>query len=149
MGQDSSVAADVIFRNTGEQQVWQGHVARVKARMDERTRTLPVVIEVDEAAAAEDSDGGLRLRPGMFVTIKIKGKSVNQAYVLPRYVVYPGDVIYTVKDGKLKIKEVGILRSYKDSVIVNEGLSEGDQIISTPLSGAVDGMRVRLNTEDR
>jgi len=148
MGEDSSVAAEVIFRNTGEQKVWQGHVARVKARMDERTRTLPVVIEVDEAATAENSDGGFRLRPGMFVTIKIKGKSVDHAYVLPRYVVYPGDVIYTLQDGKLKIKEVGILRTYKDSVIVNEGLSEGDRIISTPLSGAVDGMSVRLKEQN-
>ena len=149
MGKNSSVAADVIFRNSGDQQVWQGRVARVKARMDERTRTLPVVIEVDETATAEKSVSGFRLRPGMFVIIKIKGKEVNQAYVLPRYVVYPGDVVYTLKDDQLKIKEVGILRSYKDSVIVNEGLSEDDQIISTPLSGAVDGMRVRLKTDDR
>jgi RND family efflux transporter MFP subunit len=144
MGNNSSIAADVIFRNTGEQQIWQGHVARVKARMDERTRTLPFVIEVDEAATAGQSVSGFRLRPGMFVTIKIKGKEVNRAYVLPRYVVYPGDVVYTLKDDQLKIKDVGILRSYKDSVIVNEGLSEDDQIISTPLSGAVDGMSVRL-----
>jgi hypothetical protein len=112
--------------------------------MDERTRTLPMVIEVDETATAEESVSGFRLRPGMFVTIKIKGKAVNQAFVLPRHVVYPGDVIYTLKDDQLKIKEVGILRSYKDSVIVNEGLSEDDQIISTPLSGAVDGMSVRV-----
>jgi len=144
MGEDLSVAADVIFRNTGDQQVWQGRVARVKARMDQRTRTLSVVIEVDESATAQEAVSGIRLRPGMFVTIKIKGKEVNRAYVLPRYVVYPGDVVYTLKDDQLKIKDVGILRSYKDSVIVNEGLSEDDQIISTPLSGVVDGMSVRL-----
>lgn len=144
MGKDTSVAADVIFKNSGVQQVWQGHVTRVKARMDERTRTLPVVIEVDETATTEEAASGFRLRPGMFVTIKIKGKAVNQAYVLPRQVVYPGDVIYTLNNDQLKIKEVGILRSYKDSVIVNEGLSEDDQIISTPLSGAVDGMSVRV-----
>ncbi len=94
LGEKSSVAADVIFKNTGEQKVWKGRVARVKARMDEKTRTLPVVIEVDETATAEASNGGFRLRPGMFVTIKIKGKEVNHAYVLPRYVVYPGDENY-------------------------------------------------------
>jgi multidrug efflux pump subunit AcrA (membrane-fusion protein) len=64
-------------------------------------------------------------------------------------VVYPGDVVYTLEDDKLKIKEVSILRSYKDSVIITEGISEGDRIISTPLSGAVDGMRVRLKSDDR
>jgi multidrug efflux pump subunit AcrA (membrane-fusion protein) len=144
LGEKTSVAADIVFRNTGDQQVWNGHVARVKASMDQRTRTLPVVIEVDETATAEASKDGFRLRPGMFVTIKIKGKEVNQTYVLPRHVVYPGDVVYTLKGGQLKIKEISVLRSYKDSVIVNEGLSEGDQIISTPLTAAVDGMKLRL-----
>jgi multidrug efflux pump subunit AcrA (membrane-fusion protein) len=144
MGEDTYVAADIIFKNTGDPQVWQGRVARVKASMDERTRTLPVVIEVDDTAKAAASDGGFRLRPGMFVAIKIKGEAVDHVFVLPRHTVYPGDVVYTLKDDHLIIKDVGILRSYKDSVIINEGLSEGDQIISTPLTGVVDGMSVRL-----
>ena len=144
IGEGTYVAADIIFKNTGDPQVWQGRVARVKARMDERTRTLPVVIEVDDTAKAAASDGGFRLRPGMFVTIKIKGEAVDHVFVLPRHTVYPGDVVYTLKDDHLIIKDVGILRSYKDSVIINEGLSEGDQIINTPLTGVVDGMSVRL-----
>ena len=144
IGEKSSVAADVIFRNSGDQQVWKGHVARVKASMDQRTRTLPVVIEVDETSSVEELNGGFRLRPGMFVTTKIKGKAVNRAYVLPRHVVYPGDVVYIIDGDQLKIKEVSVLRSYKDSVIITEGLSDGDRIIRTPLSGAVDGMSVRI-----
>ena len=44
----------------------------------------------------------------------------------------------------LKINSVTILRAYKDSVIVSQGLSEGDQIIKTPLSAASDGMLVRV-----
>jgi len=144
MGEKTPVIADVVFNNAGEQQIWNGRVARVKAKMDERTRTLPVVIEVDETATKGNQNSSFRLRPGMFVTIKIKGRKVPKAFVLPRFVVYPGDVVYTVKDNRLKIKEVKILRSYKDSVIINEGISEGDQIVKTPLSGAVDGMSVRI-----
>ncbi len=148
LGQDTSVAADVLFENAGEHYTWSGHVARVKAMMDERTRTLPMVIEVDELATDEQKESSFRLRPGMFVTIKIKGKEIDQAFVLPRHVVYPGDVVYTVKDNHLKIKEVNILRSYKDSVIIIEGLSEGELIIKTPLSSVKDGMSVRVKTED-
>jgi RND family efflux transporter MFP subunit len=148
LGQDTSVAADVLFENAGEHYTWSGHVARVKAMMDERTRTLPMVIEVDELATDGQKKNSFRLRPGMFVTIKIKGKEIDQAFVLPRHVVYPGDVVYTVKDNHLKIKEVNILRSYKDSVIIIEGLSEGELIIKTPLSSVKDGMSVRVKTED-
>jgi multidrug efflux pump subunit AcrA (membrane-fusion protein) len=85
----------------------------------------------------------------MFVTIKIKGKEIPQAFVLPRHVVYPGDIVYTVKNNQLKIKEVNILRSYKDTVIINEGLSEGDQIVKSPLSGAVEGLNVRLKSDGK
>ena len=45
---------------------------------------------------------------------------------------------------RLKIKPVNILRTYKDSVIVSEGLSDGDLIIKTPLTAASDGMLVRV-----
>ena len=144
IGEKSSVAADVIFRNTGDQQVWKGRVTRVKASMDQKTRTLPVVIEVDETASAKELNGGFRLRPGMFVTARIKGKAVDRAYVLPRHVVYPGDVVYTLEGDQLKIKAVTVLRSYKESVIVTEGIADGDRIIRTPLTGAVDGMNVRI-----
>jgi len=149
LGQDTRVVADVSFENAGQYHTWSGYVARVMAMMDERTRTLPMVIEVDEPAIEEQAMNYFRLRPGMFVTIKIKGKEIEQAFVVPRYVVYPGDVVYTVKDNHLKVKEVNILRRYKDSVVINEGLTEGELIVKTPLSSVKDGMRVRLKTDDR
>jgi multidrug efflux pump subunit AcrA (membrane-fusion protein) len=121
-----------------------GQVSRVKAQMDDKTRTLPVIIEVESTANSGENRNALRLRPGMFVTARIKGKEVSQAFVLPRHVVYPGDMVYTVEDDRLKIKSVDILRTFKDSVIVGQGLSDGERIIKTPLSDATDGMLVRV-----
>jgi len=144
LNQGGAVEADIIFETAGAQRTWNGRVSRIKAEMDDRTRTLPMVVEVDKASGAAEIQGSLRLMPGMFVRVKIKGKAVDQAFVLPRHVVYPGDIVYTVEDNRLKIKPVNVLRAYKDSVIVSQGLAEGDQIIKTPLSAATDGMLVRL-----
>ena len=144
LNEDVVVEADIIFETAGAQRTWNGRVARIKAQMDDRTRTLPIVVEVGEASGPAEKKGSLRLRPGMFVRVKIKGKVVDQAFVLPRHVVYPGDIVYTVKDNRLKIRPVNILRAYKDSVIVSQGLSEGDLIIKTPMSAATDGMLVRV-----
>jgi RND family efflux transporter MFP subunit len=144
LNQGAAVEADIIFETAGAQRTWNGRVSRIKAEMDDRTRTLPMVVEVDKASGAAEIQGSLRLMPGMFVRVKIKGKAVDQAFVLPRHVVYPGDIVYTVEDNRLKIKPVNVLRAYKDSVIVSQGLAEGDQIIKTPLSAATDGMLVRL-----
>jgi len=149
MGETTTIPAEVIFKNSASNHVWHGRVARAKAKMDERTRTLPVVIEVDDLDAAGQKNGGFRLRPGMFVTIRIEGKEVKDAFVLPRHVVYPGNIVYTVAGNQLKIKTINVLRSYKDTVIIDEGLSEDDRIINTPLAGVVDGMRVRVKAEER
>ncbi len=146
---DTRIEADVIFENQGARMIWKGHLSRVKAQMDDKTRTLPVIIEVDATSNSEDNRNALRMRPGMFVTARIKGKEVSQAFVLPRYVVYPGDMVYTVKDDRLKIKSVDVLRTFKDSVIISQGLSDGERIIKTPLSDATDGMLVRVATEVR
>jgi RND family efflux transporter MFP subunit len=147
MGQKTLIPADVIFNNGGGRNVWSGRVARVKAMMDQRTRTLPMVVEVDEVTSSANSKDQFSLRPGMFVTVLIKGKRVENVFVLPRYLVYPGDVIYTVKDHTLKSNSVSILRGYKDKVIIEEGLSEGDLIVRSPLSSPSDGQPVRLKTE--
>ena len=138
------IEADVIFENQGAQMVWNGWVARVKAEMDDKTRTLPVIIEVDALSDSGENSNVLRLRPGMFVTASIKGKEVSQAFVLPRHLVYPGDRVYTVEGNHLKIKSVDVLRAFKDSVIVSQGLSDGERIIKTPLSDVTEGMLVRI-----
>jgi len=141
--------ADIIFESGRTQRIWKGRVARIKAQLEEKTRTLPVVIEANQTLAAGTNQSTFRLRPGMFVTVKIKGTEINRAFVLPRHVVYPDDVVYTVRDNRIKITPVNILRSYKESVIVDKGLSDGDLIVKTPLSSVTDGMTVRLKTDDR
>ncbi|MBW2430224.1 MAG: efflux RND transporter periplasmic adaptor subunit [Deltaproteobacteria bacterium] len=138
------IEANVNFENQGARMIWKGQLTRVKAEMDDKTRTLPVIIEVNALSSSGEKSNTLRLRPGMFVTAKIKGKEVNQAFVLPRHVVYPGDRVYTVEGDHLKIKSVDILRVFKDSVIVSQGLSDGERIIKTPLSDVTDGMLVRI-----
>ena len=148
LGQEMPILTDVVFKNAGDEHVWSGRVARIKAMMDERTRTLPMVIEIDETPNSEQSQNPLRLRPGMFVTVRIKGKKIPNVFVLPRHLVYPGDVVYTVKDDTLKSNKVKVLRGYKDEVIIGEGLSEGDLIIKSPLSSPADGQMVRLKTDD-
>jgi RND family efflux transporter MFP subunit len=147
MGQKTPIFADVVFKNSGSSSTWSGRVARVKAMMDQRTRTLPMVIEVDETAVSMQKNEQVGLRPGMFVTVLIKGKKIQNVFVLPRYLVYPGDVVFTVKEGALKSNPVQILRGHKDTVIIGEGLSEGDLIVKSPLSSPVEGQIVRLKPD--
>jgi len=49
-----------------------------------------------------------------------------------------------VEDNQLKIRPVNVVRSYKETVIIDKGLSDGEVIIKSPMSAATDGMRVRV-----
>ncbi len=146
---DATPDVEIIFRGNNSPHKWRGRVARIKAQMNEKTRTLPVVVEIDKDSVKDKIKSGIQLRPGMFVTALIKGKKIKQVFVLPRHVVHTGDVVYIMTDNRLKIRPVNILRRFKDSVFIDKGLSDGDLVIKTPVSDPADGMKVRINRENR
>ena len=147
MDRGSTADADIFFESGEVKFSWEGHVARIKAQLDEKTRTLPVIIETDTTMSEADNNGNFRLRPGMFVNVRIEGRQIDSAYVLPRHLVYPDNKVYLVEENQLKIRPVNIVRSYKDTVIINEGLSDGEIIITSPMSAATEDMKVRIQDE--
>jgi hypothetical protein len=78
------------------------------------------------------------------VTVRIKGRTVEDAFILPRHAVYPGDVVYTALEGRLKFKSVSVLRSFRENLVVAGGIDSGDAVIITPLPAATDGMKIRV-----
>lgn len=143
------LTAEVWFTETTPPKRWRGRVARIKAALDATTRTLPVVIEIDQpdpfGAAVHPAD---RIKPGMFVTVRLSGRPVEQIHRLPRHLIHDGDTVYLAVDNQLTIRPVTVLRRFETEALISAGLSDGDLVITTPLSGAVSGMAVRLTTEN-
>ena len=140
--EDSMPEAEIIFSGNDASHTWNGRVARVKSQIDEKTRTLPVVVEVNSNSKPEVNKSAINLKPGMFVTVHIKGIEIKHIYVLPRHVLYGDDSVYLFSDNRLRIRQVSILRRFKDSVFIDKGLSDGELVIKTPLSRVSDGMQV-------
>jgi RND family efflux transporter MFP subunit len=140
--EDSMPEAEIIFSSNDASHTWKGRVARVKSQIDEKTRTLPVVVEVNCNSKSEVNKSAINLKPGMFVTVHIKGIEIKHIYVLPRHVLYGDDSVYLFSDNRLRIRQVSILRRFKDSVFIDKGLSDGELVIKTPLSRVSDGMQV-------
>jgi RND family efflux transporter MFP subunit len=139
----SPLDAEVVFEDSVDTYRWPAKVIRQKAEFEATTRTLPLVVAVD-SLSTPDQDPSLHLRPGMFVTVRITGRTIENAFVLPRHLVYPGDVVHTVASDRLHIRPVQVLRAYRNHVIIGGGLAEGDVIVATPLSAATEGMKVRI-----
>jgi len=122
-GIEDRLRVEIAFARDKEQgPTWSGRVARVKAQMDERTRTLPVVIEVDR-----NPPDGRTTNRGRLATNGLR----------------PG-MCDAVSDGQLKVMPVNVLRRFKDLVYIESGLESGDLVVKSPLSVAVDGMPVRI-----
>lgn len=141
----SGLEAEVLFSGLSPPVVKTGKVARVQAALDAATRTLPLIIEVDTPGNARQAFSAFkndRLKPGMFVTVRIKSDNVKRVHALSRHVIHDGDVVYLAKDGRLDIQKVDVLRRFKKTVFVAGGLKDGDLVITTPVNHAVSGMKI-------
>lgn len=130
-----------------EKRVWEARVARIKARVDERTRTLPMTLEIQ--TGSNNGTNPVRatlfdLKPGTFVGCTIIGETYENIFVVPRHLLKPGNVLYLVTDSHLEIRQVRLLRKFEEQVYINGGLTNGDKIIASPVPGAIEGMELTI-----
>lgn len=137
--------ARVIFAGIENQEtlVWDASVARIQAAIDEKTRTLPMTLEIGQPRKTGQSRV-FDLRPGAFVTCRMFGKHIDHVSVVPRHLLKPGDRLFLFTDGRLEIRHVSVLRKVKEVVFIDAGLDPGDRIIVSPLPGAVEGMALGI-----
>ena len=136
--------AEIVVANFDglKQLAWQARVARIKANVDEKTRTLPMTLEILNPGVTVKNI--FDLKPGTFVRCMIQGERIDNIIVLPRHLIKPDNIVFTVSEGRLEMKKVGVLRKFEDSVYINAGLADGDRVISSPLPGALNGMALTV-----
>ncbi|MFH1156762.1 MAG: efflux RND transporter periplasmic adaptor subunit [Pseudomonadota bacterium] len=139
-------SAEVTLSTDSGGQMWKARVSRVKAAIDERTRTLPLVLELEPSSG--ETGGNDLPKPGTFVRCTIDGVTQETMVVLPRYLLRPDNTLYVVDDGKLATRQVTVLRKFQESVFISAGLREGEPVIATPIPKAVDGMQVLVREHD-
>ncbi|MGB5995510.1 MAG: hypothetical protein WBG20_08845, partial [Candidatus Deferrimicrobiaceae bacterium] len=89
------------------------------------------------------------LEIGMFVDVEIIGKTLNGVYAVPRSALRDGDTVWTMDDeGKLRVTPVTVVRRERDTVVLRDSFEEGDRVVLTNISGAAEGMKLRLAGEE-
>jgi multidrug efflux pump subunit AcrA (membrane-fusion protein) len=139
---DRGPGADVIVsaRFAGQDVRWQGRVVRAEGKLDERTRLVEVVVRVDSPYATRPP-----LAVGLFVTVEIIGKRLEQAAVIPRPALRADDMVWIVdRDGRLSFRKVKVARLTADTALIESGLKNGDLVVTSGLKAVTEGMRVRF-----
>jgi RND family efflux transporter MFP subunit len=133
----------------GVQNEWTGRLVRTTAEIDPRSRTVTVVARVEDPYGRSPNGPPVPLPVGLFVEAEISGREIQDAIVLPTTALRQGSQVYVVDDeGRIRFRNVEVLRNRRNEVVVRNGLQAGERIVITPLRGAVEGMRVRVAEDD-
>ena len=133
---------------------WRGHVDRAEATLDDKTRTIDVIVEVPDPftpgtpiGSNTRLDGRPPLLVGKFVAVEVRGRAPSDYFRLPRAALQPGNQIWTVDDDDtVRIVSVNVLQRSNDEAYVTGALADGLAVIVSGLQFATDGMAVRTGT---
>jgi len=124
---------------------WQGRIVRTDANIDENSRVVYAVAEVDQPFAREEGSQRPPLAPGLFVNAIISGRQLPRVSNLPRSALRSdGSVMIVDAQQRAQVKQVSILQSDAEQVWV-QGLDGGERVIVREPILTVAGMAVVAN----
>lgn len=134
--------------NTTNSPVWLARFVRMEATIDPNNRLLYAVAEIEDPFAP-GANNPEPLRRGQFVSAEIEGRSISDAFVLPRYALRGSDTVYIMtQESTLETRTVEIIKSDADEVIITGGLEQGDRIAISPIAYYIEGMSVQLMADE-
>ncbi|MGI9290866.1 MAG: efflux RND transporter periplasmic adaptor subunit [Gammaproteobacteria bacterium] len=133
----------------GQQVTWNAYLDRMDGAVDDDNRVWYAVAYVDDPYGMESEVPVTPLVVGLFVEAEIQGRTVNNVYRLPRSALRNGERVLIVdSESRLRQRSVDVLRTDYDSVYVDAGIEEGDQVCISPMETFVDGLLVEVVGED-
>lgn len=119
---------------------WPARVARLRESVDPSTRTIGLVVAVDEPYRLVEVGRRPPLTKNMFVEVELRGKAVPDRLVVPRAALHDGTVYVVAADNRLERRAVTVGVRQSGFAVVDEGLVAGETIVVTDLAPAIDGM---------
>ena len=131
-----------VFLQQGDHAIeWDATVDRLSDELDPRTRTVGVIVEVDQPYARVQPGKRPPLVKGLFVNVELKGSPYRDAIVIPLSALHDDQMVYVVDaEKRLQRRPVTTAARGSDYVIIKQGLEAGEQIVLSDLAPAIDGM---------
>ena len=127
---------------------WEAEFVRFSDTVDPETRTMGVVVAVDNPFDKIIPGYKPPLSKGMFVKVIMKAHRSTQRMVVPRSAVRGGTVFVVDDENRLRRRNVKILFSQFDISVIEEGLSPGERIVVSDVVPAVDGMLLQVQIDE-
>ncbi len=125
---------------------WPAKLVRSEGVISQQNRALYVVAQIDDPYGALNRSNGEAKSPllmGTFVTAIIGGKTIDDAFAIPRHAMLQGNKVALVDaEQRLQLKVVEPIFGDETFYYLAEGLKEGDEIIISAIGVPIEGMRV-------
>jgi RND family efflux transporter MFP subunit len=127
-----------------------GKVIRLAASLEEQGRMAQLLVSVDDPLCRkEENRGKPQLLLGSYVRAEIEGKTIENGITIDRANIHDGSHIWLMdKDGSLEIRPIEITFRNREKVIVKDGISAGERIITSALASPIAGIPLRLEGQD-
>jgi RND family efflux transporter MFP subunit len=127
---------------------WEAEFVRFSDTVDPETRTMGVVVAVDDPFDKVIPGYKPPLSKGMFVNVVLSGKQSMQRVLVPRSAVRANTVYVVDENNRLRRRPVKILFSQDDISVIDEGLEPGERVVVSDLVPAVDGMLLQVQLDE-
>ncbi|MGD9303232.1 MAG: efflux RND transporter periplasmic adaptor subunit [Desulfobacterales bacterium] len=119
---------------------WEARFVRSDATIDPVTRTVGIIVAVDNPYKHKQQKDQPPLVRGMFCEVEIKGRKIPNVLVIPRMALHAGYVFVIGQDERLVRKPVEIDFTQSNLVVIKLGLQPGDKVVVSDLIPAIEGM---------
>jgi RND family efflux transporter MFP subunit len=140
---DSGSEARIIY---GQGHECSGKVIRLMGDLATEGRMARILVEVaDPLGLNASNQDRTPLLIGEYVRVKILGRKLNNVFQIPRTALKDNSSIWIVSENQtLEIRKVRPVWRDADVVLLQDGLTPGEQLIVSDLPAPVEGMAVRV-----
>ncbi|MCP4352211.1 MAG: hypothetical protein GY795_42675 [Desulfobacterales bacterium] len=131
----------VVRLKSGDVSVeWDAQVSRVDATIDPQTRTVGVIVSVEDSYEKVVLGARPPLTRNMFCEVELKGRVIPQTVIIPRSAFHDGYVYVADSKNRLKRKKITTDFPQTNFYAVKEGLDKDELLVVSDLIPAIEGM---------
>ena len=121
---------------------WLARFSRMSDTVDPRTRTVGVIVAVDDPYRQAIPGERPPLVKNMYVEVEVRGRPRAGAVVIPRGALHGREIRTVDSEDRLRIREVEVDFIQTNFVVIASGLEAGERVVVSDLPFAADGMRL-------
>jgi RND family efflux transporter MFP subunit len=147
-GKDEAAKVRVVQEVSADTRIeLPGRLVRLLGDLDPVGRMARVLVEIEDPLGLKDKKNPdrLPLMLGAYVRVEIEGRRAEEVFRVPRTAIREGDQVWIAnEEDRLEVRPVEVFWRSKDTVLIRNGLREGDRVIANSIPLPIPNMKLRV-----